>query len=129
MPERDIEQGTPSLEREGVPYLEGPLPEKIATGDPQEGLMPPGDAPNSSVDYGITAREQQVDEPLSERVKREVPEVAPQDVASEDESQTGPLIDPHDDRAAATDAAEEAAAPYVDDLSPEESAVHTRTEP
>jgi hypothetical protein len=65
------------LEAEGVPDLEGPLESKQLTGDPQEGLMPPGEAPQGALEYGVTAAEQEIDEPLAERVRREVPDVLP----------------------------------------------------
>jgi hypothetical protein len=130
MAERDIERGTSSLEREGIPDHEGPLPEKVATGDPQEGLMPPGDEPKGAFEWGVNAREQQLDEPLADRVRREEPELAPQDVALEEEAQTGRLVGADDtDGLAAHDADAEAGSPYLDaDLSPEEQAMHTRSE-
>jgi hypothetical protein len=64
-----------NLDDEGVPDLEAPLPEKEATGDPQEGVAPPNDAPRASVDRGITAEEQQRPEPIDERVAREEPDI------------------------------------------------------
>jgi hypothetical protein len=60
-----------SLDDEGVPDLEGPLPGKVATGDPQEGTSPPSDRP-AAADYGVTAEEQCHDEPLDQRVAREL---------------------------------------------------------
>lgn len=65
---------SPSLDDEGMPDLEGPLPEKAATGDPQEGLAPPGDAPRASVDFGTTAEEQRHGESLDLRIARENPD-------------------------------------------------------
>jgi hypothetical protein len=64
-----------SLDDEGVPDLEGPLPEKAATGDPQEGLAPPNEAPRASVDHGVTPAEQREPEPLDTRLAREEPDV------------------------------------------------------
>jgi hypothetical protein len=63
-----------NLDQEGIPDLEGPLPEKAATGDPQEGASPPTDRP-ASQDYGVTAEEQSRPEPLDVRLARERPDV------------------------------------------------------
>ncbi len=63
-----------SLDEEGVPDLGGPLPEKVGTGDPQEGLPPPNDRPGPSVDWGVTGEEERHGEPLGVRVAREVPD-------------------------------------------------------
>jgi len=63
-----------NLDEEGVPDLEGPLPGKVATGDPQEGVSPPSDHP-ASLDYGVTAGEQRADEPLDARLRREEPDI------------------------------------------------------
>ncbi len=68
-----------SLDEEGIPDLGDPLPEKVRTGDPQEGLPPPNDRPGASVDWGVTGEEERHGEPLAVRMAREVPdaEVAP----------------------------------------------------
>jgi len=63
-----------TLDDEGVPDLEGPLDGKVITGDPQEGLPPPNDAPRASVDFGTTADEQRHGESLDQRIAREVPD-------------------------------------------------------
>jgi hypothetical protein len=63
-----------SLDAEGVPDLEGPLPEKADTGDPQEGVTPPADHPTASADWGTTAEEQRQGEPARLRVAREEPD-------------------------------------------------------
>ena len=64
-----------TLDEEGVPDLEGPMPAKAATGDPQEGMAPPNEQPRASVDYGVTADEQRRPEPLDRRLAREEPDV------------------------------------------------------
>ncbi len=64
-----------TLDEEGVPDLEGPLPGKVATGDPQEGLAPPNEKARAARDWGVTEREQRVDEPLDDRLAREEPDV------------------------------------------------------
>src|SRR4051794_9564838 len=73
----------PSLDDEGVPDLDGPLPEKEATGDPQEGASPPGDRQRASVDWGVTADEQLAGEPIGVRVGREVPDIGATDPVDE----------------------------------------------
>jgi hypothetical protein len=67
-----------TLDDEGIPDLEGPLPEKELTGDPQEGVEPPADHP-ASFDYGVTAEEDERGEPLSVRLAHEVPDVVVDD--------------------------------------------------
>ena len=80
-----------SLDEEGIPDLEGPLPGKAATGDPQEGVAPPTDRP-AAADYGVTADEQSRPEPLDDRLARELP-----DVPSASESDQPLLVAPDDD--------------------------------
>jgi len=80
----------PTLDDEGIPDLEGPLPEKEATGDPQEGLMPPHDRPVAATDWGITGEEQRAGEPLDRRVAHELPDIG----------ETDPLADIVRDRVA-----------------------------
>src|SRR3954453_20168553 len=63
-----------TLADERVPGLAGPLDEKVMTGDPQEVLPPPNDAPRASVDFGTTADEQRHGESLDQRIAREVPD-------------------------------------------------------
>jgi len=69
----------PTLDSEGVPDLDGPLPQKVATGDSQEGASPPNDRPRASVDWGTTTEEQIEGEPIGVRVERELPEVGSTD--------------------------------------------------
>jgi hypothetical protein len=72
-------QTGPTLDDEGIPDLEGPLPEKEQTGDPQEGLMPPQDHPVAAADWGITEEEQRAGEPLDRRVAHELPDIGETD--------------------------------------------------
>ena len=111
-----------SLDAEGIPDLEGPLPEKVATGDPQEGTSPPTDHP-AAADYGVTAGEQSRDEPLDQRLRRELPDTevhadgrSPVLVAPEDE-ELETIDDEADLVARGTDAG-------TGGLSAEEAAVH-----
>jgi hypothetical protein len=67
--------GTP--EDEGIPDHGGPAPGKRETGDPQEGLLPPGDEPRAAEGFGTTAEEQRQGEPLEEKLSEEVPDREP----------------------------------------------------
>jgi hypothetical protein len=112
------------LDAEGIPDLEGPLPEKEATGDPQEGLAPPSDRP-ASFDYGVTEAEQRAGEPISVRVAREEPDVVPPDDASP------VLVGPDDEALGLVDEEKDMTARGVDaggGLSAEEAAVHVTDE-
>jgi hypothetical protein len=62
-----------ALDEDGIPDLAGPLAQKAATGDPQEGVPPPSDRP-VSFDWGVTEAEADVGEPLSVRVSHERPD-------------------------------------------------------
>jgi hypothetical protein len=121
-----------SLDEEGIPDLEGPLPEKAATGDPQEGVSPPSDTP-ASVDWGVTADEQREGEPLGDKLARERPDVFDDEerLARVDEAVEGShgvrLVDVGDEDVALPDDEGTAVARAVDDengQSAEEAAVH-----
>ena len=64
-----------ALEEEGMPDMSDALASKVITGDPQEDLAPPGEAPQASVDFGMTAEEEREGEPLSDLFAREEPDV------------------------------------------------------
>jgi hypothetical protein len=116
-----------TLDEEGVPDLEAPLPEKEATGDPQEGLSPPNERPRASVDHGVTAEEQRRPEPLDDRLAREEPDVAGAPAAQADESTQLPDPDgTRDDREAQLvgEGVPAGGAP-----APEERSVRTEREP
>lgn len=66
-----------STEDEGIPDPGRPLPKKVKTGDPQEGIMVPRDQPRASDDWGTTAAEQREEEPLGDRLDEEVPDLEP----------------------------------------------------
>lgn len=101
--------------------------DKMAVTDtPVEDLEYPPDEPTAVEDYGTTAAEEQVDEPLEERITREVPEGAPVD------QPTGRLVEPGpDDEVGAPDEEADAVARATpaSDLSAEEAAVHDTAEP
>ena len=66
----------PSLDADGIPDHEGPLNEKAATGDGQEGLYPPGDHYHGANRFGTTAVEEEEGESLDDKLSREVPDPA-----------------------------------------------------
>jgi hypothetical protein len=72
----DREPLQPSLDADGIPDLEGPLPEKAETGDAQEGVYPPGDRYHAADRYGTTAEEEATGESLDDKLSREVPDPA-----------------------------------------------------
>jgi hypothetical protein len=100
--------------------------DKMAVTDtPVDDLEYPPDQPTAVEDYGTTAAEEQVDEPLEERITREVPEGAPVD------EPTGRLVEPGEDEIGAADDEADAVAREVPaaDLTAEEAAVHDTAEP
>jgi hypothetical protein len=117
-----------SLDEEGIPDLEGPLPEKAATGDPQEGASPPTDRP-ASLDYGTTAEEQSRPEPLDVRLARELPDDEPLGA----EPEAGVILAPEDEALGIEDDEKDVVGRATDDdlggLSAEEAAVHVVDEP
>ena len=64
------------LEAEGIPPIDE-NPPGIDGDNDIEGMIPPGDTPRAALDYGTTAREEQLDEPLRDRVRRELPDREP----------------------------------------------------
>src|SRR4051812_49957781 len=119
-----------SLDQEGIPDLEGPLPEKAATGDPQEGVAPPSERP-AAEDYGVTAAEQSRGESLDRRIARELSDVEVDAVTS---SPGMVLVDPADeDVDVLADLEPDEVARAVDlglgDVSAEEAAMHLAPEP
>jgi len=117
-----------TLDDEGVPDLEGPLPQKVATGDPQEGLAPPNDAPRASVDRAATPAEERRRETLDERMPREEPDVdaAPSASQPRQEVQASDPQGTRDDTEKEMTAEE---APVVGALDPEEQAMRIEEEP
>jgi hypothetical protein len=75
------------LDSEGIPDLDGPLPQKEITGDPQEGIIAPRDYKQAPDDYYHM-------DTLEERLKEEVPDRGAREVEGparliDDESETG----------------------------------------
>jgi hypothetical protein len=66
-----------SPEDEGIPDIGRPHPAKRATGDPQEGLILPGESARAAESSGVTAEEQREGEPLEQRLAQELPDTEP----------------------------------------------------
>jgi hypothetical protein len=88
------------FEEEGLPAGEDGLPGKLITGDAQDGMEPPHDYPLAVDEYGVTAEEQALGEPLDLRLSREEPEVtAAADLpADESEGSDSPYPEDPDER-------------------------------
>lgn len=88
------------FEEEGLPGSEDGLPGKRITGDAQDGMVPPHDYPLAVDEYGITAEEQSLGEPLDLRLSREEPDVtAAADLpADESEGSDSPYPEDADQR-------------------------------
>jgi hypothetical protein len=116
-----------SLDQEGIPDLEGPLADKVQTGDPQEGAPPPTDHP-ASLDYGVTADEQASPEPLDARLARELPAIGEAATIADDEPVE--LVVPGDrevdDLDDEKDLVGQGFEPGTDGLTAEEAAVHVQ---
>ena len=115
------------LEANGVPDLEGPLPEKAITGDGQEGLVPPRNTLQGADEWGVTASEQARPETVADRAKRELPDRPP--TARDD---VGRIVDPADTDVDVVDDEKDAVASIAGDasaLSAEEQAMHVEAEP
>jgi hypothetical protein len=99
------------LDSEGIPPLEGALPEKEITGDSQEGIWPPRDHP-------LADRLLRQDT-LDDRLRAEVPDrVGPDDrpaLLIDDEPETGDEIDAELSDDEVYPAAEEAAVHVVEE--------------
>jgi hypothetical protein len=114
-----------TLDDEGMPDLDGPLDEKVVTGDPQEGLAPPNDAPRASVDFGTTAEEQRHGESLDMRIAREVPDDAAEAAAGTSQDDVpelvgDPVLDDHEAELVDEDVRQSASLGH----SAEEDAIH-----
>jgi hypothetical protein len=81
-----LDAPTGSLDAEGIPDHEGPLPTKEMTGDGQDGIIAPGDRPWASEGDDVTAAGQREGSTLDERLALEEPDgpVARDDVGGVD---------------------------------------------
>lgn len=84
------------LEQEGIPEMEGSFPGEAATGTTWDGVVAPGDEPKGVEEFGITAAEERLDEPLSVRLDREIPdeEVEGESPSGDEITGYGRLVDP-----------------------------------
>ena len=116
-------------EEEGLPQLADPPPGQDLDTD-QTAPSVPRDRPLGATEWGTTAAEERIDEPLYRRVRREVPEVG--EGGGGYDSPSPRLLDPDSDIEEVDETAELVALTDEDDsagLSAEESAVHIVDEP
>src|SRR3954447_19036031 len=115
------------LEENGQPELYTPPPGQNLDLD-QEAPIVPGDRFQGAKEFGITKAEERIDEPLAERVKREVPDFGEADIDTrDDEPLAGRLLEPDSDVIDIDGTAEAIGLVSEDDdagLSAEESAMH-----
>ena|SRR5688500_16433513 len=124
----------PKLDAEGIPDLETPI-------NDDEGMIPPGDTPIAVDEWGVTAAEERLDEPIAQRVTREVPDLRSDDIdldAADDddlrleEGTTARFVDPADRDVSGYDDEKDVIASLVgDDGAPsaEEAAMHITDQP
>ena len=121
------------LDREGIPDLETPV-------NQDEGLIPPGDRPVAAEEFGITAVEERKDEPIADRVTRELPDLDAGDIDLTDAERsyddvagpTGRLVEPGSEDVDVTDDEKDAIGTLFGDdgaLSAEEEAIHLTDSP
>lgn len=97
MTRRNPDPGS-EFEEEGIPDLEGPLPSKEVTGDPQEGLAVPSDAPQEADRHGTTAGEQREGATIESRLREEEDEPdSPRYLRSDADEWSQPGLEPEDD--------------------------------
>ncbi|HVF74234.1 MAG TPA: DUF5709 domain-containing protein [Acidimicrobiales bacterium] len=112
------------LEAEGIPAIEDAPPGLEDDYNQFEGMMPPRDHPVAAEEFGITAEEERLQEPLAERVLREEPDVMADTL---DDDSVGRLVEP-DQGVAGLDSERDAIASEAfgdtDALSAEEAAMH-----
>ncbi len=115
------------MDAEGIPDLEPPV-------NQDEGQIPPRDYPQGAEEFGVTAVEERLEEPIAERVLREEPDFGSEDyVASDDTAVAGRLIAPGSEDVDVLDAEkDEVASLFEEDeggLSAEEAAMHITDSP
>jgi hypothetical protein len=89
------------FEEEGLASQEPGVAGKRITGDPQDDMPVPGDAPVAVDDFGTTASEEQAGEPLDLRLSREEPDLlerAATTAADESEDSDQPYPSDPDER-------------------------------
>lgn len=115
-----------TLDEEGIPDLQGPLPAKASTGDPQEGEPPPSSRP-ASREWGVTVAEARHGEPVSVRTAREQPDFGEPGALGEPDNAVV-LVDQADEDIDGLDDEKDTVARAVDQsgllVAPEDAAVH-----
>jgi hypothetical protein len=76
-PRDDFPRPAPDVIEDGIPATEEVPEELLRTGEVSEGPMPPLDRPQAVDEWGVTAREQELGEPLDVRLRREQPDRLP----------------------------------------------------
>jgi len=133
---QNLPRPAPELSEDGIPATEEIPEEVLLTGDPLEGEIPPLDRPRAVLDWGTTASEQLTEEPLALRLRREVPEVSPNDafpdVDDDDELSDRQFLEPGAESGLFDDEADlvgETDGSFEDTLSAEEAAIRVVREP
>lgn len=124
--EDDISRPAPDIIEAGIPAT-SEMPRGVPPGDEDEDEPRPLDVPQGVEEWGTTGREQLLDEPLAERVRREEPD----QLARLDDHVGERLIEPGiefgvDEEA---DAVAELDGGVFDTPSPEEAAMRVEDEP
>jgi hypothetical protein len=71
-----------AFEDAGIPDLQDGFPEAVQASDPEE-LPMPGERPGAVDDWGTTAEEQALGEPLDSRLRRELPDPSLTEIADD----------------------------------------------
>ena len=123
---RDDEFSATDLEAEGLPAIEDQPPGLEDDYNQVEGMMPPRDHPVAAEDFGVTAEEERMQEPLAERVLREEP-----DIMDGLDDSVGRLVEPDQGVAGLDDEATSIASDSADTdgMSAEEAAMHVTDTP
>jgi len=90
--ERLLQDSSP--EDEGIPDLEGDPEAMVLAGDDTDGIIPPRADPTAALDFGVTAAEQELEEGVAERSRREEPDFWERELVDEDRSSPGRLVQP-----------------------------------
>ena len=133
---------TSELEDEGIPDPNDAPPGRLATGGEEDVVAPPRDFPQAVREFGTTAAEERMDEPVALRASRYEPDFGADDAGDPDDEPTiasdfplgvGRLVD---DGSGDVDDSDETPGVLVDDAgyagggySEEEAAMHVTDEP
>lgn len=125
---RPYDQGN-EMDAEGIPDIEPPI-------NQDEGQIPPRDYPQGVDEFGVTAVEERLEEPIAERVLREEPEPDIDEILAadldDDDLVGGRLIAPGGEDVDAVDVEKDEVALLVADegaLTAEEAAMHITDAP